>query len=260
MDYTIGYLPHPEGDYNQSNPYTPMAVVHLNGESFISKVNVPAGIIPRVSTNWTNYWQSFAAGTGGAQGATGAQGIQGPAGSGGSGGEGSQGTQGYQGAQGATGVGTQGAQGSQGSTGVGSSWWYVEEELSDGKLPYKISDLKGPNTKAKEGDYILDLGGKVLVIDRIEQTDITAWSKANNIKGASGAQGPQGIQGRDGAYAAQGIQGKTGAQGTQGIQGKTGAQGTQGYIGPTGTPSTNVETWTFTMEDDTVVTKQIYIQ
>ena len=180
MDYTIGYLPHPEGDYNQSNPYTPMAVVHLNGESFISKVNVPAGIIPRVSTDWTNYWQSFAEGTQGSQGATGA------------GTQGARGSQGYQGNQGATGTGTQGTQGYQGATGAGSTWWYTEDNLDDGKLPYKISDLKGPDTKPKEGDYILDVEGKVFIIDRIDRTNITGWTEANNIKGATGAQGAQG--------------------------------------------------------------------
>lgn len=114
MDYTIGYLPHPEGDFNQSSPYTPMAVVHLNGESFISKVNVPAGIIPRVSTNWTNYWQSFAAGTGGAQGAQGYTGARGD--------------QGYQGSQGATGAGTQGAQGATGSVASVKESWTFEME------------------------------------------------------------------------------------------------------------------------------------
>lgn len=215
MDYTIGYLPHPEGDFNQSSPYTPMAVVHLNGESFISKVNVPAGIIPRVSTNWTNYWQPFAEGTQGSQGATGA------------GTQGTRGSQGYQGNQGATGAGTQGAQGSQGATGAGSTWWYVEDNLDDGKLPYKISDLKGPNTKPKEGDYILDLGGKVLVIDRIDRTNITGWSVANNIKGATGTQG---------------------------------SQGTQGAQGATGSVASVKETWTFEMEDGTTVTKKVYIE
>lgn len=227
MDYTIGYLPHPEGDFNQNSAYTPMAVVHLNGESFISKVNVPAGIIPRVSTDWTNYWQVFAEGTQGLQGYTGARGDQG--------------AQGYQGNQGATGTGTQGTQGYQGATGAGSTWWYTEDNLDDGKLPYKISDLKGPNTKVKEGDYILDLGGKVLVIDRIERTDITAWSVANNIKGADGAQGSQGTQGRDGAYAAQGI------------------QGSQGAIGAQGTAPAHTEQFVFELEDGTTVTKTFYI-
>lgn len=220
MDYTIGYLPHPEGDYNQSNPYTPMAVVHLNGESFISKVNVPAGIIPRVSTDWTNYWQSFAAGTGGAQGATGAQGIQGPAGGGS--GEPAQ-------------VRKPGLLVVQGNI---KSATIIDEKHND-----NVTVPIWYDTERKQ-----------------HVVDVFNLEPALKSIGFTGAQGPQGIQGRDGAYAAQGIQGKTGAQGTQGIQGKTGAQGTQGYIGPTGTPSTNVETWTFTMEDDTVVTKQIYIQ
>ena len=247
MDYTIGYLPHPEGDYNQSNPYTPMAVVHLNGESFISKVNVPAGIIPRVSTDWTNYWQPFAEGTQGNQGATGARGA----------------------------IGAQGYQGNQGATGAGSIWWYTEDNLDDGKLPYNIDDLKGPDAKPKESDYILDVGGKVFIIDRIDRTNITGWTEANNIKGATGAQGPQGARGIQGYQGIQGIQGNDGNPGSNGTQGPQGAQGmdgayaaqgiqgakgAQGYVGPTGTPSTQVETWSFTMGDGTIVTKQIYIQ
>lgn len=58
MNYNIGYLPHPEGEHDTSQSYTPLSIVSSGGKSYMSKVNVPTGI---AITN-TNYWQVFAEG------------------------------------------------------------------------------------------------------------------------------------------------------------------------------------------------------
>ena len=287
MDYTIGYLPHPEGDFNQSSPYTPMAVVHLNGESFISKVNVPAGIVPRVSTNWTNYWQPFAAGTEGSQGATGAQGIQGPAGSGGGGGEGTQGSQ-----------GATGAQGTQGPAGGGSG--EPAQERKPGLLVVQgniksalLMDEKHDDTvtvpiwyDAERKQHVVDVFNLEPAFEAIGFTGAQGARGIQGNNGAQGSQGLQGIQGLDGQYAAQGIQGIQGLQGIGGettktvsltkaeydaipvkdpdtiylITDMTGPQGAQGAQGATGSVASVKETWTFEMENGTTVTKKVYIE
>lgn len=189
--------------------------------------------------------------TGGNRGEQGLQGIQGPQGIQGirglegiQGRDGTYAAQGIQGTRGAQGI--QGPQGQRGNVGAaGSSWWSVEEPLDEGQVPYPVDRLRGPDHKVYEGDLVIDIEGKVFLIKETDGTNVITWEHVLDIRGNDGAQG---AQGRDGAYAA------------QGIQGMAGRQGLQGYVGPTGTPSTNVETWTFTMEDDTVVTKQIYIQ
>ena len=106
-------------------------------------------------------------------------------------------------------------------------------------------------------------------------------------QGETGPQGPQGEQGETGPQGPQGEQGETGAQGPQGEKGDTGAQGPQGEQGPQGatgadgyTPvkgtdyftdedkaelvaavkaSLTTESWTFTLEDGTSVTKAVYV-
>ena len=223
MDYTIGYLPHPEGDFNQSSPYTPMAVVHLNGESFISKVNVPAGIIPRVSTNWTNYWQVFAEGTQGNQGATGA------------GTQGSQGTTGTQGNQGATGAGTQGSQGSQGPAGTsgkrgadGSSIFFYLEPLHDGQELDQNKIVNPLRLDVLPGSTVTDVTGQVGYID-----DNKKWIYSYTIH--------------------QGAQGSTGSTGAQGADGAQGIQGVAGH-----SPA-NTEQWSFTLIDNSILNRTVYM-
>jgi len=59
-----------------------------------------------------------------------------------------------------------------------------------------------------------------------------AWTKVSNIRGPTGATGPQGSTGATGATGPQGPQGNTGATGPQGNPGATGATGAQGPAGP----------------------------
>ena len=235
MDYTIGYLPHPEGDYNQSNTYTPMAVVHLNGESFISKVNVPVGKVPRVSTDWTNYWQPFAAGTQGNQGNNGVQGIQGPAGSGGGGGAGTQGPQGY--------IGNQGIQGPAGG-GSGEP----AQERKPGLLVVQGNIKSATIIDEKHNDAMsvpiwYDTVRKQHVVDVLDMQPIL------EAIGFEGAQGPQGNPGTPGS---QGVQGFRGDQGIPGVQGNDGAQGADGSI------DAGTDVWTFNLVDGTTVTRKMY--
>ena len=56
----------------------------------------------------------------------------------------------------------------------------------------------------------------------------------NNLKGATGSQGPKGATGPKGADGSQGPTGPIGATGVQGIQGPTGPIGATGVQGPTG--------------------------
>lgn len=111
MDYSLGYMPHIEGAWNNYTDYTPMAIVTNYGTSYISKVAVSAGTYePGETAGWGNYWQIFAEGVQGYQGQRGVQGYTG--------------TQGAQGNIGPAGTGTQGsigAQGVQGPAGSGSA-------------------------------------------------------------------------------------------------------------------------------------------
>jgi hypothetical protein len=43
VDYSLGYMPHIEGAWNDYTDYTPMAIVTNYGTSYISKVAVSAG-------------------------------------------------------------------------------------------------------------------------------------------------------------------------------------------------------------------------
>ena len=274
MEYAIGYLPHAEGDYNQNTPYTPMAVVHLDGESFIAKVNVPTGIIPRVSTNWTNYWQPFAAGSEGSQGYVGAQGAvgaQGPAGSGGGGGEGTQGPQGATGAQ--------GTQGPAGSGGGGEP----AQERKPGLLVVQGNIKSAVIINEKHDDAVTvpiwyDQGNKQHVVDVL---DLEPALKAIGFEGAQGAKGAQGNTGNPGAQGATGAQGDNGghpviltqaeydelvikdptaiyiisdSEAVQGAQGATGAQGADGSI------NAGTDVWTFNLADGTTITRKMYYE
>lgn len=109
MDYSLGYMPHIEGNWTADTQYTPMAIVKDNGKSYISKVAVAANIRPGVTSGWSNYWQGFAEGIQGYPGTNGAQGYAG--------------TNGTNGAQGAT-----GAQGAAGHSPANTEVWTFEDE------------------------------------------------------------------------------------------------------------------------------------
>lgn len=99
MEYELGYMPHIEGNYDSGLTYTPMAIVTNNGYTYISKVNVAAGMEPGVTSGWGNYWHQICEpGTQGAAGMNGTNGAQGAAGMNGT--NGTNGAQGVQGVQG----------------------------------------------------------------------------------------------------------------------------------------------------------------
>lgn len=84
---------------------------------------------------------------------------------------------------------------------------------------------------------------------------------AQGIAGEYAAQGAQGLQGETGA---QGATGSQGAAGQDGINGQDGAQGADGMQGATGAqganPSSTVEIWTFTLANNTTITRTVYIE
>jgi hypothetical protein len=62
------------------------------------------------------------------------------------------------------------------------------------------------------------------------------------------------------AQGPQGLRGPTGPQGADGpAGGPQGADGPQGPQGPAGIEGATTETWTFTLSDNSIVTKTIYV-
>ena len=113
MDYSLGYMPHIEGNWTADTQYTPMSIVKTAwGTSYIAKVAVPANMQPGQTAGWGNYWQEFAEGIQGYPGTNGAQGAAG-----------TNGTNGTDGAQGAT-----GAQGAAGHSPANTEVWTFEDE------------------------------------------------------------------------------------------------------------------------------------
>lgn len=100
-------------------------------------------------------------------------------------------------------------------------------------------------------------------------------------QGIQGEQGPQGLQGEVGPQGPKGEKGDTGSQGPKGEKGDTGEQGPQGPAGADGkTPEKGTdyftdadkqemveavkaamtyEEWTFTLEDDSTVTRKVVV-
>ena len=84
--------------------------------------------------------------------------------------------------------------------------------------------------------------------------------------GATGAQGPRGYQGEKGDKGATGATGATGPQGPAGADGKTPVKGTDYFteadkaeMVATVKAALSFETWTFTLEDGTTVTKDVFV-
>lgn len=89
----------------------------------------------------------------------------------------------------------------------------------------------------------------------------TVKTLIGNIKGPKGDTGEQGPQGEQGV---QGIQGPKGDQGIQGPQGEQGDPYTltdndRDSIAAAVKNSISTETWTFTLEDGSTVTKQVVL-
>lgn len=212
MEYTIGYMPHVEGNWSGTQGYSPLAIVYNENKSYISKVEVPSGT---AITN-TYYWHPFADGAQGTAGQDGAQGIQGI-----------PGTAAAQGAQGAT-----GANGTNGTN--GSSIFYYLEQLINGQIPDQNKIVNPMRLRVNPGNILIDMTGQVGYLDRDGK-----WIFSYHIQqGAQGAAGSNGTNGQDGA---QGYQGQDGAQGSTGAQGAWGVQGYQGLQGISGAAA--VGTW-----------------
>lgn len=132
-------------------------------------------------------------------------------------------------------IGPQGPEGPQGPTGAdGKSAYEVWlEQGHTGTEDDFLNSLEGPQGPQGETGPAGETGptGAALTWD-----DLTEEQKAE-LKGETGATGPQGIQGETGPQGPQGIQGETGPageQGVPGIQGETGPQGPQGPAGANG--------------------------
>lgn len=87
------------------------------------------------------------------------------------------------------------------------------------------------------------------------------------VVGPQGPQGPTGPQGPQGEAGPRGADGATGPAGPQGPQGATGPQGPAYTLTATDREaiaaevkaSLTTETWTFTLEDGSTVTKAVYV-
>lgn len=89
----------------------------------------------------------------------------------------------------------------------------------------------------------------------------TVKTLIGNIKGPKGDTGEQGLQGIQGIQGLQGIQGEQGPQGPQGEQGDpyTLTDNDRDLIAAAVKNSLSTETWTFTLEDGSTVTKQVVL-
>lgn len=118
--------------------------------------------------------------------------------------------------------GTNGTPGKDGATGK-TTYFHV-----------KYSNDGGKTFTSNSGETVGDYIGTYTDFVEADSNSVSSytWAKikgAQGDRGATGAQGPQGLKGDKGATGAQGPQGIQGPQGVQGVKGATGAQG------PTGT-------------------------
>jgi len=185
-----------KGAWDNSVPYIAQDAILYQGETYVARINVSAGITP---TN-TTYWQKVA--QKGANGADGTDGVQGPTGP--------------EGDAGAT-----GPQGPQGTTGLAPEHAWLGTELR----------FRNPNgTWAAYTDLVGPQG-----VEGPQGPQGTKGDSGNTGPvGPEGPQGPQGLQGIQGIQGDTGPTGPTGPQGPQGIDGEEGPTGPTGPQGPTG--------------------------
>lgn len=224
-----------KGTWSAATAYIAQDAVYHDGETFVAKINVPAGT---ATTNAT-YWQKVAKkGADGVDGATGPQGPTGPMGP-----QGDTGPAGAVGATGATGpVGPQGPAGAKGAKGDTGAVGATGPTGPQG--PQGLTGAKGAK-------------GDTGPVGPTGATGPQGLQGPQGDKGATGATGPQGPQGNTGLAPAHewsgsslrfknpngtwaafsnliGPVGPIGPQGNQGIQGPQGVAGPEGPVGNTG--------------------------
>lgn len=157
--------------------------------------------------------------------------------------KGDTGAQGPQGEKGATGAqGPQGEKGDTGAAGAPGSKWYTGDKITGTSTTETVFSGSGI-TSARVNDMYLNSGtGAVYQCTVAGAASAAKWKYVGSIKGATGAQGPQGEKGATGAQGPQGEKGATGATGPQGAKGDTGAAGTPGSKWYNGTGVTGTST------------------
>lgn len=203
-----------KGTWSNTTAYVAQDAVYHNGETYVARIDVPAG----TATSNATFWQLVAQkGANGVDGATGAQGATGPTGA--TGPAGPQGTTGLTGPAGAT--GSQGLKGDTGLTGPAGPTG-----------PQGITGPQGETGAAPEhawGD------GTTTPVDQLRfKNPNGTWGVFTALGGPQGIQGPQGNVGPAGVAGPQGIQGATGDTGATGLKGDTGLTGAAGPTGPQG--------------------------
>lgn len=212
----------------------------------------------------------------------GPKGPQGPAGEpGATGPQGERGVQGERGPAGPQGIkGDTGATGPQGERGETGSGFKVLDYYAS--LAALQSSVPNPNVGDSYGigtgePYDIYVYGKT-----------SGWVNNGPLQGAKGDTGPQGPKGDTGPTGPQGPAGEPGATGPEGPAGKDGQPGADGKDGAAGKNATingvnaliiqggdgieaamsggtltikakTVEEWTFTLEDDSTVTKKVVL-
>ena len=242
-----------KGTWSSTTTYVAQDAVYYSGETFVARIDVPVG----TATTNTTYWQQVAQkGTNGVDGSDGATGPQGPQGDQGI--QGDQGTQGIQGATGAIGptgaIGATGPQGDdgpagpQGIQGVTGNIGATGPQGATGATG--AQGIAGPtgNTGPSGSQGATGSSGPTGATGATGAAPDHNWSgyslrfknpngtngNYTNLRGATGATGPQGSSGAQGPIGNTGASGPTGGQGIQGPQGIQGLTGPQGATGPQG--------------------------
>ncbi len=130
-------------------------------------------------------------------------------------------------------TGPQGAKGETGATGAPGSKWYTGDKITGTSTTETVFSGSGIASARVNDMYLNTRTGAVYQCTVAGAASAAKWKYVGSIKGATGAQGPQGEKGATGA---QGPQGEKGATGATGPQGEKGEKGEKGDTGAAGTP------------------------